>query len=180
MSTFSFNTAAGNTIEREKLIAYLNTAGASATSPVWSPLGLRVEDSSEEMDWSVETKQDILGHTHSKLKKPIISQSFEPCDLDAGDVAQKYLWDLAVVQQNYPKLSALDMLIVHLYTTDGDTTSPASFAERYDACMVEATGLGGEGGGNIGMPINVTYGGKRTTGTATVSAAGVVTFTADT
>ena len=40
------------------------------------------------------------------------------------------------------------------------------------------TGLGGEGGGNIGMPITVTYGGVRTVGTATKDAAtGSITFT---
>ena len=43
--------------------------------------------------------------------------------------------------------------------------------------MVKPSSLGGEGGGNIGMPIDVTYGGKRTTGTAAVSD-GTVTFTA--
>lgn len=173
---YTFNTTAGQTVEREKLICYLNTGTTS--TPVWSPLGLRVEDSSEEMDWNTETKQDILGKTHGTMKKPIITQSFEPCELDSGDAAQQKLWQLAVVEQNYPALSALDMLIVHLYSTDGQTT-PKSFAERYDGCMVEASELGGEGGGAVGMPINVTYGGTRTTGKATVTSAGVVTFTAD-
>ena len=67
------------------------------------------------------------------------------------------------------------MLIVHFNA--GEAATP--FAERYAACMIEVTGLGGEGGGNIGMPINVTYGGTRTTGTASRNAeTGVVTFTA--
>jgi hypothetical protein len=47
------------------------------------------------------------------------------------------------------------MLIAHLY---------AGFAERYESCMIEVTGEGGEGGGTVGMPINVTYGGTRTVG----------------
>ena len=38
----------------------------------------------------------------------------------------------------------------------------------------------GPGGGNLSMPLSVTYGGQRTTGTAAVSSAGVVTFTPDT
>lgn len=174
--TYTFKTPAGQTIARELLIAYLNTGTSS--SPTWSAVGKRVEDSSAEYDWQAETKKDILGSTYGTMKKPIITQSFEPCELDAGDAAQKKLWDDGVLAQDAQAMANQDMLIVHLYTTDGETT-PASFAERYSACMVEITGLGGEGGGNLGMPINVTYGGTRTRGTATISA-GVVTFTADT
>jgi len=45
--------------------------------------------------------------------------------------------------------------------------------------VIEVTGLGGEGGGNVGMPLSITYGGTRTVGTATRNAeTGVVTFTA--
>ena len=66
----------------------------------------------------------------------------------------------------------MDMLVVHLYAGAQD----AVFAERYDASAVETTGLGGAGGGSIGMPITVTFGGTRTVGTAKV-ADGTVTFT---
>ena len=82
----TFNTPAGQTIARELLICYLNT-GTSA-SPVWSPLGKRVEDSSTELDWESETIRDILGSTYGTLKKPKISQTFEPCDLDGEHAAQ--------------------------------------------------------------------------------------------
>ena len=44
--------------------------------------------------------------------------------------------------------------------------------------MVEVTGLGGEGGGNLGMPITVTFGGARTTGTASKAQDGTITYTA--
>jgi len=44
--------------------------------------------------------------------------------------------------------------------------------------MVKPSGLGGEGGGNIGMPVDVTYGGERTVGTVTKGAGGSVTFAA--
>ena len=68
MADLQFNTTEGQTIDRELLIAYLNTGSASA--PVWSAIGKRVEDSSEETDWSTDTKQDILGHTFTTMKKP--------------------------------------------------------------------------------------------------------------
>ena len=171
MADYTFNTTPGQTVGRELLIAYLNT-GDNA-SPTWSPIGKRVEDSSAEYDWSDETKQDILGSSWGTMKKPIITQTFDPCELDAGDEAQKKIWDLAVVQQDAQALANMDMLIVHLYA---GTANTAVFAERYESCMVKPSSIGGEGGGNIGMPIDVTYGGKRTIGTAAVSN-GTVTFT---
>ena len=172
MADYEFNTTEGQTIDRALLIAYLNT-GTSSSSPIWSPIGMRVEDSSQEFDWSEETKQDILGSTYTTMKKPVITQTFDPCELDAGDEAQKKIWNLAIVKQDNNALANMDMLIVHLYA---GTANTAVFAERYEACMIKPTGLGGEGGGSIGMPIDVTYGGKRTIGTASVSA-GTVTFT---
>ena len=158
MAEYTFTTAAGQTVARELLLAYLNTGTSSA--PVWSVIGKRVEDSSEEYDWSAERKKDILGDTYGTMKKPVITQSF--------DAAQQKIWKLAVVDQDAMALAAMDMLIVHTY---------AGFAERYESCMVEATGLGGEGGGSVGMPINVTYGGKRTIGTATKGTSGAIEFT---
>lgn len=172
MADVTFNTTAGQTIARELLIAYLNTGTAS--TPVWSPVGKRVEDSSTGLDWSAETKRDILGGTYGRLKKPVITQTFDPCELDGGDTAQVKIWNMAVKDQDAQALAAQDMLIVHFYA--GEAATP--FAERYSACMIEVTGLGGEGGGEIQMPINITYGGTRTIGTASKDAqTGVVTFT---
>lgn len=167
MAEYTFTTTAGQTVARELLIAYLNTG--TSTVPVWSPVGKRVEDSSEEYDWNTESKRDILGSTYGKMDKPIITQTFEPCELDSGDAAQQKIWNLAVVKQDAMALAAQDMLVVHTY---------AGFAERYEACMIEVTGLGGEGGGSVGMPINVTYGGTRTLGSATKKTDGSIEFTA--
>ena len=71
-------------------------------------------------------------------------------------------------------ISHLDLLLVHLYA---GTANTAAFAERSPSSMVRPTSLGGEGGGNIEMPLEVTFGGQRTTGTASMSN-GVPTFTA--
>lgn len=165
MADYNFTTNPGETVARELLVAYLNTG--TADSPVWSPLGKRVEDSSAEYDWGESTSQDILGNAWAKLKKPIITQTFEPCDLDAGDEAQKKIWQLAVVEQNAQALSNMDLLIAHLY---------AGFGERYESCMVKPSSLGGEGGGNIGMPLDITYGGKRSIGSVT-NTGGAIKFT---
>ena len=171
MSTKTIDTTAGQTIDRKLQVLYLNTAAASATSPVWSAIGKRVEDSSAEYDWSSETIKDILGATYTTLKKPTITQSFDPVKLDAGDDASTLIWEKAIRDQDAQALANLEMLVVHLYA--------GGFAEKYSACAVDVTGLGGEGGGDISMPFNVTLGGERVLGTASISA-GVVTFTADT
>lgn len=174
MPGIKFNTAAGETIARELLIAYLNTGTTSA--PVWSPLGKRTTDSSEEFDWGEESSQDILGNTYTKMKKPTITQTFDPWDLSGGDAAQERIYQLAVVEQNAQALTNQDLLIAHFYATTGGA-SAGSFAERYSSCMVKPSGLGGEGGGNIGMPIDVTYGGDRTIGSVSKDEDGAISFT---
>lgn len=168
-----FNTTAGQTIDRELLIAYLNTG--TSVSPEWSAFGTRVADSSMEYDWQESSEKDILGTTRTTMKKPIVTQTFDPCYLDSGDKALTKIWELAVKKQDAAALANQDVLIVHHYA---GTAKTAVFAERYEGAMVKPSSLGGEGGGFVGMPIDVTYGGTRTTGTASVTA-GVVTFTAD-
>lgn len=170
MADMNFNTNEGATVARKLLILYLNTGTSEA--PVWSVIGKRVEDSSMEYDWGDETKTDILGDTYTELKTPTITQTFDPCELDAGDKAQLRLWNQSIKDHDVAAMSNNDVLVVHAYT--GDAQSGA-FAERYMSSTVRPTSLGGSS--NIGMPIDVTFGGKRQTGTAT-STGGTVTFTA--
>lgn len=171
MADLTFNTTAGAVVERKMLILYLNT-GTSSGTPTWSPIGKRVEDSSLEYDWGDESKTDIFGNAYTTMKKPVITQTFDPCELDAGDTAQVKIWNQSIKDQDVAAMCNNDLLVVHAYAGTADT---AVFAERYSSCMVKPSGLGGSA--NIGMPIDVTYGGKRTTGTAAV-ADGVVTFEA--
>ena len=172
MADMNFITPENQAVGRALLVLYLNTGSKEA--PTWSPIGKRVEDSSMELDWQRESKKDILDNTYSTMKDPIITQSFDPWELNNGDAAQLSIWNKAIRDHDAQALASMDMLIVHLYAG----AEGAVFAERYDACAVETTGLGGAGGGNIGMPISVTFGGTRTKGTAKV-ASGNVTFTAD-
>lgn len=173
MADIIFNTKENQTIDRHLLILCLNT-GESGT-PIWSPVGKRVSDSSMEFDWGEESNTDILGNTYTTMNKPKITQSFDPWELDSGDKAQLKIWNAAVRDQDANALANMDMLVVHLYA---GTANTAAFAERYDACGVKPNSLGGAGGGKLGMPIDVTYGGTRTIGTASV-ADGVITFTAE-
>lgn len=170
MDDLTFNTAAGAVVPRKMLILYLNTGTSEA--PVWSPIGKRVEESNMEYDWGKESKKDIFGETHTTFKDPIITQTFEPCELDSGDKAQVKIWNQAIKDHDTAAMANNDMLVVHTYAGDAET---GAFAERYASCSVEPTSLGGSA--NVGMPIEVTFGGTRSTGTARVDA-GNVTFTA--
>lgn len=172
MPDVTFNTVAGQTVAREAMILYLNTGTSSA--PVWSAIGKRVDDSSMELDWGDDTVQDILGRTYTTLKKPTITQTFDPVKLDSEDAAYVKVWNLAVKEHDAQALASMDVLLVHFYA--GDAATP--FAERYPQSAIKVTGLGGEGGGDISMPFDVTFGGDRDTGTASRNAeTGVVTFT---
>ena len=169
MADMTFNTPAGQVVDRKLLVLYLNTG--TKTVPVWSPIGKRVEDSSMEYDYSEESKTDIFGNTYTTMKKPTITQSFEPCEMDSGDVAQVKIWNQSIKDQDVAAMAANDLLVVHAYAGTADT---AVFAERYESCMVKPASLGGSA--NVGMPIDVTFGGTRTTGTAAIDD-GTVTFT---
>lgn len=171
MEDLNFNTQPGVTVAREMLVCYLNTGTSEA--PTWSPVGKRVEDSSIELDWATETKVDIFGDTYTTGKKATKTQSFDPWELDASDDAQKKIWNIAVKDNDVNQLLNQDMLLVHFYAGEN---SNAAFAERYESCAVLPTGLGGAGGGSVGMPIDVTFGGKRTVGTAS-NAGGTIKFT---
>lgn len=173
MPDLTFNTVAGQTIGRDSMILCLNTGTAS--TPIWSAIGKRVSESSAEYDWSDESEQDVLGDVYGSMKKPIITQSFDPLPLDSGDPAAVRIWNLAVRDQNAQALASQDILVLHSYA--GDVASP--FAERYSASMVKVTSIGGEGGGRLEIATEVTYGGERTLGTATRGAGGVITFTPD-
>lgn len=169
MADMTFNTTPGAVVARKMLVLYLNTGTADA--PVWSAVGKRVEDSSMEYDWGEESKTDIFGEIYTTLKTPVITQTFDPCELDSGDVAQVKIWNQAIKDQDTGAMTNNDMLVVHTYA---GTANTGVFAERYAACAVKPSGLGGSA--NVGMPIDVTYGGTRTKGTAKV-ADGAVTFT---
>ena len=171
MATNPINTNSGETIARELLILYQNVGTASA--PDWAPIGKRVEDSSVEYDWSDESSQDILGDTYTTMKKPIITQSFDGYKLDSGDSAIVSDWEDAIKNHNPQALTNKDLLMVHYYAG----TANAPFAERYPSSAIKPNSLGGEGGGNLEMPIDVTFGGTRSTGTVAKGTDGKITFT---
>lgn len=173
MTDLNFNTKENQTIGRELLILCLNTGTSEA--PVWSPVGKRVADSTMTFDWKKESSTDIYGNNYTYLNKPQITQTFDPWQLDAADKAQKMIWDAGIRDQDTDALGNMDMLVVHKYA---GTANTGMFAERYVSCTIMPTSLGGAGGGKLAMPIEVTFGGDRSVGTAAVAEGGFA-FTAD-
>lgn len=171
MAGATFNTPVGNPIARKMLVACLNVGDSER--PDWAMLGRRVEDSSAEYDWGEESTTDILGETRTTYKEPTITQTFDPWTLDASDKAQLKVWEQSIKKHDTGAMANNDMLIIHKYVGTADT---AMFAERYTACAVKPSSLGGSA--TVDMPIDVTYGGTWTTGTVAISA-GKITFTPD-
>jgi len=173
---YTINTTAGQTVARKLLVLFLNTGTSS--SPTWSPIGRRVESSDAEYNYDSNTIRDILGDVYSMMKAPIISQSFDPWPIDSGDSALTHIWEKSVRDQDVQSLANQDLLVAHMYTTDGET-SPKSFGERYPNSMIEPTRLGGDGGDNVTMGVNATFGGTRSVGGVSIGTGGTVTFTPD-
>lgn len=169
MADITFNTTEGQTIARETLVLLLNIATKNA--PDWQVIGTRVESSDMEYDWQRESKKDITGKTYTTMKKPIVTQSFDPWEMASGDKALEYIWNKGIKDQDAQAMANCDTLVIHKY-------AGTSWAERNDASSVEITRIGGDGGGNLTISATVTYGGERTLGTAKTEA-GVTTFTPD-
>jgi hypothetical protein len=165
------NTTSGQTVARELLILCLNTS--STSTPTWSPVGKRVTESDVEYNWNDSTEQDILGDTYTQMRKPIMKESFDTYYPDSGDAAGVAIINDAVVNHDAQALCNKDVLLVHAYLG----TAAAPWVERYPSSAIKPTKLGGEGGGNLVMAFDVTFGGTRTTGTAARNATtGVITF----
>lgn len=164
---FTFVTPPGEPVDRE-LCLTMGNAG-TYEEPNWCPMGTRVESSSVEMDHSEESSTDILGNVHGKAKKPIMTQELDPCPVDSGDEYQKKLIELHVIDKNVRALMNQDLLIVHAYLKDEQGNF---FAERYPSSMVLPSGLGGDGGDSLTMPVKVTFGGQREPGTVKITEEG--------
>ena len=161
---------AGQTIARKMyVVAYKTEEGGKLVG-----IGKRVEESSAENDHNTSTLKDILGGVYGTMETPVITQTFDEFPLDPGDEFQQKILQLHVIEQNMQALANMELYRIHLHLTD---ESGNAFCERYPSCMVEPTGYGGAGGGNLTQPITVTFGGERETGHVTVDEDGSMTYT---
>lgn len=168
--TNPINTPAGQTVARELMIAYLDTGTEGA--PKWSAIGKRVTSANMSYDWAKSTNRDILGNIHTDMKKPIITESFDPIPIDSGDAAVVKLWQLGIRDQDRMALSSQKVMVAHFYSG----AEKQNFAEVYDSSAIVVSRAGGDGGDNLTIAAEVTFGGNRTVGTVSKGTDGV-TFT---
>lgn len=173
-NTYTIAAKTGESAVREMLITALNTS--DSTTPKWSAMGVKVAESTINYDWGQENKKDILGHAYTTAKTPEMTQSFSGSEIVGGDDVMNHLLNLAVVKKDHAALVNQDCLIIHTYLQDA---AGKVFAERYQSCSAFITTNGGEGGGVLVSDIELAYGGIRTTGTATYTDGGTITFTPD-
>lgn len=169
--TNPINTPAGQTVARELMIAYLDTGTEGA--PKWSAFGKRVSSANMNYDWSKNTNRDILGNVYTDMKNPIITESFDPLPIDSSDEAVVKLWEMGIRDQDRFALSSQKILVAHFYSG----AESKNFAEVYDSSAIVVSRAGGDGGDNLTIAAEVTFGGKRTVGTVSKSEKGEVTFT---
>ena len=164
----AFNLAAGTKAERKLLITCVNVG--TTASPEWEILGVGIEDSSIDFNFEEETKTDIRGMTSTTISKPQRKQTFDPYTIMEGSKLQVKLYNI-IRHERWSELSNMDMLLVHTYVGAAGSYE----AERFSGSAINPQSLGGSA--TLDMPIEVTFGGTHTLGTAAI-AAGVVTFTA--
>lgn len=163
----TFNLAAGAKADRKLLLTCVNVG--TALAPEWEILGAGIEESAVEFNFEEEVKTDILGRTSSTINKPQRKQSFDPYTIMDGSKLQVKLYNI-IRNERWSELTSMDMLLIHTYVG----SAGAFDAERFTGSAINPQSLGGSG--TLDMPIEVTFGGERTLGTAAVSG-GTVTFT---
>ena len=177
----AFNmTTTGDAAKREAFSLWYNdraSGSGTLSSPVWELVGYKLESSDMGIDYETdETKKDILGNTFVNLSGA--NRSF---DLSTWNIIQGSKLQVdAMNALRYEKEGGMaylesggDFCLVHHYA---GTSGSAMLAERYKACSIKPTRLGGDGGANLTTDITVVLGGTKEIGTAAI-AAGVMTFT---
>ncbi len=127
-------------------------------------------------EWEEKYNQAVKDH-EAKLANMDFDRKIEAAITTAKGKNAKAIKALLDVETlNVQALSNMDAMVAHFYVDSGE----AKFAERYPNSSISVSSLGGEGGGIIGMPIDVTYGGARQLGSVTKASNGTVTFSAAT
>ena len=176
-------TNTGDAAKREAFSLWYNkrtlaSSPGTLSTPSWELIGYKLESSDMGIDYETdETKKDILGNTFVNLSGA--KRSF---DLSTWNIVQGSQLQLDMVNalryENQGGMAYLesggDFCIVHHYV---GTAGSAMLAERWKACSMKPTRLGGDGGANLTTDITITLGGDKEIGTAAISSAGVLTFT---
>lgn len=144
-----FNLENGVKAARKLLKTYVNIGTSSERE--WFLVGSGVEDSSIELNPSVETVTDILGVTTNDVTKWEPAQSFEPFTVKGGSALAFKLHKIWL-EKKPELLSKFEVLVVYSYV--GDSSSGFD-AELQKNCTINITSIGGSA--YVDMPIEISF-----------------------
>lgn len=150
--------------------AYLPVLEA-ATTPTWAAntyykreknreiLGVRVTDSSIELNADIEVSTDILGITYSDVNKTEPQQTLDPSYVIGGSKLSAYLYDAAIHNRIKDYNGAFSIYIISVFIGEEN----AYEAVRHDGCTIIPTSIGGES--YVAMPMEIHFSNNITSGT---------------
>lgn len=122
-------------------------------------LGVRVTDSSIDLNADIETATDILGNTYTDVNKTEPSQTLDPSYVIGGSKLSAYLYDAAIHNRIKDYNGAFRIYIISVFLGEED----AYEAVRHDGCTIIPTSIGGES--YVAMPMDVHFSNNITSGT---------------
>lgn len=135
-------------------------------------LGVRVTDSSIDLNADIETATDILGNTYTDVNKTEPSQTLDPSYIIGGSKLSAYLYDAAIHNRIKDYNGAFKIYVISLFL--GSTG--AYEAVRHNGCTIIPTSIGGES--YVAMPMEIHFSNNITSGTVDKAKADF-TFTED-
>lgn len=122
-------------------------------------LGVRVTDSSIELNADIETVTDILGKTYTDVNKTEPQQTLDPSYIIGGSKISAYLYDAAIHNRIKDYNGAFKIYIISVFLG----TENAYEAVYHKNCSIIPTSIGGES--YVAMPIEIHFSNDIVSGT---------------
>ena len=122
-------------------------------------LGVRVTDSSIDLNADIETATDILGNTYTDVNKTEPQQTLDPSYVIGGSKISAYLYDAAIHNRIAAYNGVFRIYIISVFLG----TEGAYEAVRHDGCTIIPTSIGGES--YVAMPMDIHFSNNITSGT---------------
>ena len=153
-----YYTKSGNT--------YVQVTGANA--PTWTAntyyskttttryreiLGTRTEDSSVEFNADIQTSTDIRGISYADVNKTEPQQDLDPFYVMGGSDLAIYLSKNALKNNITAYSNFADIYLITAYDDVSETSTPAYYTVKHQACSIIPTAIGGDA--YVNMPIEI-------------------------
>lgn len=122
-------------------------------------LGVRVTDSSIDLNADIETATDILGNTYTDVNKTEPQQTLDPSYIIGGSKISAYLYDAAIHNRIAAYNGVFRIYIISVFLG----TEGAYEAVRHNGCTIIPTSIGGES--YVAMPMDIHFSNNITSGT---------------